>query len=63
MEVEAQLHGWRYVEDRDTAAVLSGSRELETDFTERWVFALQGPASAPWQLVGGRAYGAGGPFG
>ena len=53
MEVEARVRGRRYVEDRDTAAVLSGSKQRETEFTERWAFTLDGPADAPWRLVGG----------
>jgi len=55
MDVEAQLRGWRYVENRDTAALLSGSKEVETEFTEHWTFALDGPALAPWRLVGSTA--------
>lgn len=51
MDVEAQLRGRRYVENRDTAAVISGSQTDETTFTELWTFALAGPASAPWRLV------------
>lgn len=53
MEVAATLYGPRYVEDRDTAAVLSGSKERAVRFTERWTFALDGDADAPWRLVGG----------
>ena len=52
MEVEVRIRGVRYVEDRDTLALLSGSKDSETDFNERWTFALDGPPSAPWQLVG-----------
>ena len=51
MEVEARVRGRRYVEDRDTVAVLSGSKQRETEFTERWTFTLDGPADAPWRLV------------
>ncbi len=57
MEVEAQLRGLRYIEDRDTVAVLAGSKEHEVEFTERWMFALDGPPDAPWRLVGGGASG------
>ena len=57
MRVEVELGGRRYVEDRDTAAVLSGSKDRTTMFTERWTLALEGPPDAPWRLVetGGRA--------
>jgi len=51
MTVEVELAGRRYVEDRDTAAVLSGSKDSATTFTERWTLALAGPDDAPWQLV------------
>jgi predicted lipid-binding transport protein (Tim44 family) len=52
MEVEARVRGRRYVEDRDTVAVLSGSKDREIEFTERWTFALDGPEALPWRLVG-----------
>jgi predicted lipid-binding transport protein (Tim44 family) len=43
--------GRRYVEDRDTAAVLSGSKDSATTFAETWTLALDGPDDAPWRLV------------
>lgn len=51
MTIAVELGGRRYVEDRDTAAVLSGSREAATTFTEHWTLALDGPELAPWRLV------------
>jgi predicted lipid-binding transport protein (Tim44 family) len=51
MAVEVELGGSRYVEDRDTAAVLSGSKDAATTFTERWTLALDGPEDAPWRIV------------
>jgi len=51
MTVEPELGGVRYVEDRDTAAVLSGSRGAATTFRERWTLALDGPDERPWRLV------------
>ncbi len=51
MTVEAQLSGRRYLEDRDTAAVLSGSKDAATDFTERWTLALDGDGGTPWKIV------------
>ena len=47
MTVEVELGGRRYVEDRDTATVVSGSKDSATTFTERWTLALDGPADAP----------------
>jgi predicted lipid-binding transport protein (Tim44 family) len=51
MTVEADVAGRRYVEDRDTAAVLDGSKERETTFTERWTLALDGAGPTPWRIV------------
>ena len=51
MTVEVELHGRRYVQDRDTAAVVDGSKEAAATFTERWTLALDGPAASPWRLV------------
>ncbi len=52
MTIELRVRGRRYVEDRDSAAVVSGSREREVQFTERWTMALAGEGAAPWRLVG-----------
>ncbi len=51
MTVEVELGGSRYVEDRDTTTVVSGSKERATTFTERWTLALDGPPAAPWRIV------------
>jgi hypothetical protein len=53
MLVEADLTGRRYREDRDTVAVVEGSKERETEFTERWTMVLDGDAGTPWRI--GRA--------
>jgi len=55
MTVEVELHGRRYIEDRDTTAILAGSQSRSTTFTEQWTFALDGDARQPWLLtaVGG----------
>lgn len=52
MTIELQVRGRRYVEDRDDASVLSGSKQRETTSTERWMLALSGPDERPWQVVG-----------
>ncbi|MGH3036550.1 MAG: TIM44-like domain-containing protein [Gaiellaceae bacterium] len=49
--IEVQLSGRRYVEDRDTAAVLSGSRNEAMTFTERWTLSLDGSDSSPWRIA------------
>jgi predicted lipid-binding transport protein (Tim44 family) len=51
MTLVVEVGGRRYVEDRDTAAVLSGSKDSATTFTETWTLALDGPNAAPWRLV------------
>jgi predicted lipid-binding transport protein (Tim44 family) len=51
MTVEVELGGRRYVEDRDTASVVSGSKDSAATFSERWTLALDGPADAPWRIV------------
>jgi predicted lipid-binding transport protein (Tim44 family) len=51
MKIEVDLGGRRYVEDRATTSVLSGSKDAATTFTERWTLALAGPDDAPWRLV------------
>jgi predicted lipid-binding transport protein (Tim44 family) len=51
MTVELEVRGRRYVEDRDDASVLSGSKERETTNSERWTLALAGPDDHPWQVV------------
>ena len=50
MSIEVDLTGRRYIEDRDTTAVLAGSRSRATSFTEHWTFALDGDAAQPWLL-------------
>jgi predicted lipid-binding transport protein (Tim44 family) len=40
------------VEDRDTAAVLSGSKSRAVTAVERWTLVLAGPDDRPWQVVG-----------
>ncbi len=50
--VEIAARGRRYMEDRDTAAVLSGSREREVSFVERWTLALDGEGEWPWRIAG-----------
>jgi predicted lipid-binding transport protein (Tim44 family) len=51
MTVEVDVSGRRYVQDRDTAAVLSGSAEKEQSFTERWLMGLSGDDKNPWRIV------------
>jgi predicted lipid-binding transport protein (Tim44 family) len=50
MNIEVDLSGRRYVENRDTTEVVSGSRTRKTNFTERWTMSLSGPDEQPWQI-------------
>jgi hypothetical protein len=52
MTVEVDVTGTRYLQNRDTAAVVSGSDSGTTDFTERWTMALSGPDDEPWRIAG-----------
>lgn len=50
MTIEVDLTGRRYIEDRSTTAILSGSRSRQTSFTEHWTLVLDGDASMPWRI-------------
>lgn len=52
MTLEVRVRGRRYVEDRDSAAVLSGAKDVERVFAERWTMALADAGETPWRLVG-----------
>ena len=51
MTIDVELAGRRYVEDRDTAAVVAGSQSRAAKFTERWTLALDGPDEQPWRIT------------
>jgi predicted lipid-binding transport protein (Tim44 family) len=51
MTIDVELKGRRYLEDRDTAAVVAGSKARAVTFTERWTLALDGPAEEPWRIA------------
>jgi len=51
MTIDVDLAGRRYLEDRDTAAVLSGSQSRETSFSEHWTLALDGDGAQPWRIA------------
>ncbi len=51
MTAVVTLKGRRYVEDRDTAAVLGGSKSAETETVQRWTFALTTGSELPWRLA------------
>ena len=51
MTVDVDLRGRRYIEDRDTTRVLSGSSVRPVGFTERWTLAVTGETDEPWRIV------------
>ena len=51
LKLEVELGGRRYVEDRDTAAVVAGSKEQAALFRASWTLVLDGPSSAPWRVA------------
>ena len=55
MTIEVEVEGCRYLEDRDTTAVIAGSKSRAVRFTEQWTFALGGEASQPWRIATVRA--------
>jgi predicted lipid-binding transport protein (Tim44 family) len=55
MTVAVEAEGRRYVEDRDTTAVLSGSQSAVTRFTEHWTLALDGDDANPWRITDAKA--------
>jgi predicted lipid-binding transport protein (Tim44 family) len=51
MTIQADIEGPRYIEDRDTAEVVTGSPSRPSRFTERWTMALDGDARQPWRIA------------
>jgi predicted lipid-binding transport protein (Tim44 family) len=51
MSIDVDLQGRRYLEDRDTTAIVSGSQSRATSFTEHWTLSLNGDAGQPWRIT------------
>jgi predicted lipid-binding transport protein (Tim44 family) len=51
MSLEVHILGKRYIEDRDTTEVMSGSPDRESHFVEHWTLALSGNGEQPWRIV------------
>jgi predicted lipid-binding transport protein (Tim44 family) len=51
MTVEVDVRGSRYIEDRDTTEIVSGSQHSPTLFREQWRLALDGDDTHPWRIV------------
>ena len=52
MQLEVRLQGRRYIEDRDTTAVVAGSQSNVVQFTEHWTMGLSDDKAQPWRIVG-----------
>ena len=52
MIVEAELTGRRYRENRDTLALVEGSRDRDVDFDQVWTLRLTDDADTPWRIAG-----------
>ncbi len=51
MQLEVHLEGSRYIEDRDTTAVVSGSATGRTHFDEYWTMGLSADKQQPWRII------------
>lgn len=52
MTLDVEVSGRRYLQERDTTAIVSGSQTKVTTLTERWTMALSGDEAQPWRLTG-----------
>lgn len=55
MEVTLRYRARWYREDRNTVALIEGSRDRETDREQRWRFELTADREHPWRLVSASA--------
>jgi predicted lipid-binding transport protein (Tim44 family) len=51
MQLEVHLEGRRYIEDRDTTAVVSGNPSSQSRFTEHWTMGLSDDKAQPWRII------------
>jgi predicted lipid-binding transport protein (Tim44 family) len=51
MDVQVDVFGRRYVEARDTAAVVRGDKNRPQLFVEQWLLTLDGSDDSPWRLA------------
>jgi predicted lipid-binding transport protein (Tim44 family) len=51
MQLEVKLEGRRYIEDRDTTAIVSGSQSNPRQFTEHWTMGLTDDKEQPWRII------------
>jgi predicted lipid-binding transport protein (Tim44 family) len=55
MTIEIAVRGRRYIQDRDTAEIVTGNPNRETGFIERWLLALTDDEKNPWRIVDAKA--------
>lgn len=51
MTIDVAIRGRRYVQDRDTTRIVSGSSTRTVEFTERWVLELTDDGERPWRIA------------
>jgi predicted lipid-binding transport protein (Tim44 family) len=51
MTLDVAIRGRRYIQDRDTTRVVSGSSTRMVAFTERWVLELTDDPQRPWRIA------------
>jgi predicted lipid-binding transport protein (Tim44 family) len=51
MQLEVHLEGRRYIEDRDTTAIVAGSQSNVVKFTEHWTMGLTDDKDQPWRII------------
>jgi predicted lipid-binding transport protein (Tim44 family) len=60
MTIDVRISGRRYLQDRNTAAILSGSDTKTSTFTERWTLAFSYTnAVNPWHIIAAETAAAG----
>ncbi len=55
MTIDVDIRGCRYIQDRDTTRIVSGSSTRTVSFTERWTLALTDDQQNPWRITDVRA--------
>ena len=58
LTVDLRVRAVRYVENRDTVALVSGSKDSQTTFTERWTLALDQTGEWPWRIAAADSFAA-----
>ena len=51
MTVDVAIRGRRYIQDRDTTRIVSGSSTRTVEFAERWVLELTEDPQRPWRIA------------